>query len=260
MKNLFPLFGLLLVILSSCGSGDQAQDQVNPDIIPAAAGFNLQESDSTAIAIADSVAIYSGGKRALDTANFIHFNFFGARDLFWDRENDIVKIISKRTDFKAIYNLKLDTGRIFINGAEQFDTDSLKKYKDVARAIWINDTYWLLFPYKLKDSGVTLKYVGMGQDQAENAAHILQLTFQDVGETPENKYLAYVSADNYRVIQWDYYANATDSVPAIVTPWLDYKNYNGLWLSGNRGKYKIPFIEVYSELDSAMYNEIYKTF
>ncbi|TXC81490.1 hypothetical protein [Luteibaculum oceani] len=260
MKNVIYVMGALLILLGACGSPEKIEVTVNPDIIPASVGFNFDASDSAAVALADSVAIHAGGKRALDTANFIHFNFFGARDIYWDRINDIVKIVSKRTDFKAIYNLKSDTGKIFVNGELQSDLDSLKKYKDVARAIWINDTYWLLFPYKLKDSGVTLKYVGLGQDKADNASHILQLTFQDVGETPENKYLAYVNADSYRITQWDYFANATDSVPAIVTPWLDYKNYNGLWLSADRGKYKIPFIEVYSELDTATYNAIYKTF
>lgn len=43
-------------------------------------------------------------------------------------------------------------------------------------------------PYKLKDSGVTLKYKGEGQTEEGEPAQVLVLTFKDVGVTPQNKY------------------------------------------------------------------------
>ena len=48
---------------------------------------------------------------------------------------------------------------------------------------WINDTYWLVMPFKLKDSGVTLKYVGDGKTQAGDDADVLAMTFKNVGVT-----------------------------------------------------------------------------
>ena len=43
-------------------------------------------------------------------------------------------------------------------------------------------------PYKLKDSGVTLKYKGQDTLETGHPAEKLQLTFEEVGKTPENKY------------------------------------------------------------------------
>ena len=46
-------------------------------------------------------------------------------------------------------------GRAWLKGKE-LAGDEAKKHLEQAYAAWVNDTYWLLMPYKLKDPGVTL--------------------------------------------------------------------------------------------------------
>ena len=55
---------------------------------PAAEGFDEAGSDPEAIAIADSVMVHHGGRKAYDDARYISWNFFGARSLVWDKEED----------------------------------------------------------------------------------------------------------------------------------------------------------------------------
>ena len=43
----------------------------------------------------------------------------------------------------------------------------------MAYAIWVNDTYWLLMPYKMKDPGVTLAYDGEEGKGDENVGKVV---------------------------------------------------------------------------------------
>ncbi|MEL6123779.1 MAG: hypothetical protein AAFR14_08655, partial [Bacteroidota bacterium] len=101
-----------------------------------------------------------------------------------------------------------------------------------AHAMWINDSYWLVMPFKLKDSGVTLTYAGRDTTVDGRNAEVVSLVFDNVGVTPQNKYLVYVDDTSGLVSQWDYYPNATDSLPAFQSPWPEYKQYGEILLSG----------------------------
>jgi hypothetical protein len=65
------------------------------------------------------------------------------------------------------------------------------------KALWINDSYWLVMPWNYK----TLSESYLCQNQLPNGttADILQLTFNAVGVTPENKYWLYVDKEDHLV-------------------------------------------------------------
>lgn len=258
MKNLFIL--CLCALAIACATEKSTESKINPDLFPAAEGFNAAGSDSFAIALADSVALSMGGKRNYDSIRYINFNFFGARSHFWDKQEGMLRIESSRTDLKLIYDLKNDTGRVFMYGEEQTNPDSINKFLGVAKAMWINDTYWLLFPFKLKDSGVTLKYLGQKVDTRDTPCHAVELTFNEVGETPENKYIAYIHPDNYMVTQWDYYQSASDSIPAIVSPFEEYQSFDGIQISTKRGKYSFPEVAVFKSIPDSLRANLYGRF
>ncbi len=67
-------------------------------------------------------------------------------------------------------------------------------------------------------------------------ADVLQLTFdRGIGRTWKNKYHVFVAKDTKLVEQWEYYALAEDETPQLVTPWDNWFEYGGIWLSGDRG-------------------------
>lgn len=91
-------------------------------------------------------------------------------------------------------------------------------------------------PFKLKDSGVTLKYLGDGETTKGEASDLLQLTFSGVGVTPDNKYHVWVDKKSRLVTQWAYFEKFTDEKPKIVSLWADYEKYGNILLSGSRGE------------------------
>ena len=91
-------------------------------------------------------------------------------------------------------------------------------------------------PYKLKDTGVTLKYLGKRTTQAGASADVLELTFKNVGRTPENKYHVYVDDESRLVTQWDYYPKASDPEPRFQLPWLEWERHGAILLSASRGE------------------------
>jgi hypothetical protein len=106
----------------------------------------------------------------------------------------------------------------------------------------------MFMPYKLKDSGVTLKYLGKGQMLDGRSAEILQLTFESVGRTPQNKYKVYVAEESGLVEQWDYFSDATAENPQLSSPWHNWQRYGRILLSDNRGERGHTDIAVLDEL------------
>ncbi len=126
---------------------------------------------------------------------------------------------------------------------------------DLGESAWINDSYWMFMPYKLKDSGVTLRYVGSGTMQDGREAEVLELTFEGVGRTPENKYHVYVADDTGLVEQWDFYRHADDPEPAFQIPWHDWKRHGEILLSGDRGESGHTDIAVYDEVPRTVFTD-----
>jgi hypothetical protein len=87
---------------------------------------------------------------------------------------------------------------------------------------------------------------------------VLGLTFENVGLTPQNKYLVYVDKQTHLVNQWAFYRNATDEKPGFVLPWGEYKSYDKLMLSGDRGERDLTDIKVFKKLPKSVYESFEK--
>jgi hypothetical protein len=201
---------------------------------PAADGFDFANSDPAAVELADSIMVAMGGRENWDNTRFISWNFFGNRDLVWDKKEERVRVESVKDSITYIVNLKTLTGKVWVKGQELTEKDSLNKMLNKAKSIWINDSYWLVMPFKLKDSGVTLKYLGEDTLMTGDRCNVLQLTFANVGDTPQNKYHVYVDLTDNLVKQWAYYSNASQDSANFIRPWDNYKKYGKILLSADR--------------------------
>jgi len=195
-----------------------------------------------------------GGRRAWDTTRYLHWNFFGARRLLWDKEKGRVRIEVPQEEAVYLVNINDNSGKVMRQGALVEHPDSLAKYVERGKRIWINDAYWLVMPYKLKDSGVALKYHGEDTTQTGAPADVLELSFENVGVTPQNKYHVYVDKDSRLITQWAFFRNASDPEPAFITPWADYQQHGGILLSGDRGERQLTDIQVYQEVPDQAFN------
>ncbi len=228
MKPLLILF-LSILCLSACTPKPKTLAELNPP----AEGFDLDHSDPAAIQLADSIMAAMGGRENWDKTRFISWNFFGRRDLTWDKHTGRVRIESPGDTSIYLVNINTGEGKVKFHGKEMTEADTLKKLLARAKGIWINDSYWLTMPFKLKDSGVTLKY--FGEDTLKNDRYnILELTFKEVGDTPENKYRLYVGIQDKMIKHWAYFNDAKKDTANFIRPWDNYQKYGNVMLSADR--------------------------
>ncbi len=243
-KHLLPAFIFTCFVFSGCQS---------VEVNPPADGFNLKGSDPRAIKIADEVMTALGGRKNWDQTRYLSWSFFGVRQHYWDRYSGDVRIESPRDSTTFLMNIHSMEGKVQKNGRLLENPETLKQLLQRGKNIWINDSYWLVMPFKLKDSGVTLKYAGVKNTESGKAADVLQLTFDEVGSTPHNKYEVFVDKESHLVTQWAYFPVATDTIPRFTTPWENYEKKGAILLSGGRGKNKLTDIAVYDELPEAVF-------
>ncbi len=238
-----------LLIICSCSKGEQeavnGQDEAAVAAsYPAAPGFNKAASDSMAIALAGKVMQAMGGWESWKNTHYLVWTFLGRRHLIWNKFSGDVRINSLNQPLKIILNIHSMKGKVMKNGERVTNPDSLQKYLEMGKRIWINDSYWLVMPFKMKDSGVTLSYLGEDSTKAGQAAHIVALTFEDVGVTPQNKFHVWIDKDTHLVSQWAYFRKAWQEEPNFIMPWNDYQKYGEIMLSGDRGKLSLTDIMV----------------
>ena len=256
MKTYLFNFIILMALATACNrsqKGTEDQADFLAEVNPAAPGFNMTESDAKAIEIADLVMKAMGGRQAWDATRCIEWNFFGSRKLIWDKHEGVARIDYLKEDQKAVVNTVTKEGQVIRDGEKITHPDSLRKYLDRAYSAWINDSYWLVMPFKLKDTGVTLKYLGEDTTQAGADAHKLQLTFENVGVTPQNKYHVWVDKEKNLVTQWAFFRENSMEEPNFITPWEDYKQFGEILLSGNRGDREITGIAVHQEIPEGVF-------
>lgn len=222
---------------------------------PPAEGFNLEQSDPEAIKIADEVMEAMGGRKAWDRTRFLTWNFFGRRDHVWDRYTGDIRVESPNDELVILMNIQTGKGKVKKNGEVLQKEDSVQKYLKYGKEVWINDSYWLVMPFKLKDSGVTLKLSGLEENPEGVPSHGLELTFKSVGVTPENKYLVFVDKETKLVNYWSFFRTSDKKEPNFSTPWVNYERKGEILLSGDRGRGQLSNIKVLNEIPEALLRE-----
>ncbi len=244
---------LLLFMLFLAGCSDTSKDSLTDPSLNEASG------DQKAIDLAKKVIEASGGKKNWDKIPYVSFDHFGRRYWFWDKINNRYRVESEIRNLIAAGSLDGKETYMNFNNVIVTHPDSLAKFKDLAYQMWINDVYWLIFPFKLLDPGVKLKYLGNCQADSINATCI-ELTFEKVGITPGNKYIAYINNESYDVIKWDYFENANDPKPTISNVWNEYSEYGKVRLSRGRGKARLGEVIIYETLPDEIFTDVNRSY
>jgi hypothetical protein len=262
MKHQLFILSICMILIScSKKSADSAKDEnTNVEVETfenyPAEGFDVEGSNFNAIVIADRVMNAMGGRKAWDETRYITWNFFESRKLLWDKWTGDVRVEYLQSDLKIIVNIHDLKGKVLKDGLDMTNPDSLSQYLTRGKNNWINDSYWLFMPYKLKDTGVTLSFLEEDSTMAGKKAYLLELTFKDVGVTPDNYYKVWVDEETNLVSQWAFYRTHGMIEPNFVNPWEDYNRYGKILLSGSRGKRKLTDIKVLESIP----DHAFKTF
>ena len=194
-------------------------------------------SDAKATEIADQVMKSLGGKKRWDDLVGLRWTFGGSvndtvrnsRRHAWNKHTGWHRVEGKTRavqSFVFIHQVGTDKGMAWMDGTP-IEGDSLKKLMKRAQSLWINDTYWMLMPYKLRDPGVTLQYDGE-VSEGDKTYDKLALSFNHVGETPGDHYWVYVNRADHRVEKWDMVLEGDQPPPRTYT-WEGWEQHDGLW-------------------------------
>jgi len=204
---------------------------------PRAPAPRASASDPHAVAIADQVLKALGGKERWDHLRGLSWSFDVAvndtvkssRRHTWDKSTGwhrVEGVNRAGQPFVFIEQIDGPGGMAWMN-RQRIEGDSLAKLLKRAKSMWINDTYWMLMPYKLRDPGVTLR----GDGDTTLAGQVydrIALSFVGVGETPGDHYWVYVNRANHRVERWDMVLQGDQPPPATYT-WEGWEPHDGLW-------------------------------
>jgi hypothetical protein len=96
-----------------------------------------------------------------------------------------------------------------------------------AYARWVNDSYWLLAPLKIRDEGVKVE-AGGPKDLNGTNVETINLSFGNVGLTPTDHYVFYIDPQTKLPKAWDYIPASGTGMQAT---WEKFQNFGGLNLA-----------------------------
>lgn len=186
--------------------------------------------DARAELVVEEMVAAMGGKVAWAQTRFIRFDWVVEREgktvmrarHLWDRYEGRYRVEWESREGKqlaALFNVKNRTGRIFVNGEPARDEDE-QKYLDQAYGRFINDSYWLLMPWKLKDPGVKLQHEGERKLDGQSY-DLVHASFESVGLTPGDHYWAYINRRTHLMDRWAYFLQSYEGNPSLdkATSW-----------------------------------------
>ncbi|HEU5395115.1 MAG TPA: hypothetical protein VFV36_09995 [Candidatus Methylomirabilis sp.] len=198
--------------------------------VPAAAAPPA-EIDAKSAPLVDALMGALGGLDAWNGLPAIRFDFVAVKEgkelarrrHWWDKTHGLCRVEwadDQGRSVAAVVNLDDRTGRSCTAGAADSDT-LLTKHVQEAYAMWVNDTYWLAMPFKLRDPGVRIAY-DRSEERPQGGYDVLSLTFGDVGLTPEDHYWLFLNRETGRIDRWEYVLQGQKPPPQAAT-WEDWR-------------------------------------
>lgn len=197
-----------------------------------------EQTDAKAKELAQQVLKSMGGQKGWDDTRYLAWTFNGQYQV-WDKHEN--KFRWEKDSIVAVIDTQTKDGKVFVEGKELQNEEEKQKLLQTAYALWINNSYWLVMPFKLQDPGVTLKHVGEGKTLDGAAADVLEMTFDNVGLTPQNKYHVWIDKEKGLVMQWAFFRKYSDEAPTFTRRWSDYKDYGAIKLASDRSNPQSDF-------------------
>ncbi|MBI4539632.1 MAG: hypothetical protein HY704_09030 [Gemmatimonadetes bacterium] len=183
-----------------------------------------------------------GGQDAWERTRYMEFDWIVARpdrsatrrSHRWDRWTGDYRVETPMGQDRmiAVFNVKVPAnGRVWMNGVRQ-DGPGADSLLQRAYSIFINDSYWFLMPYKWLDPGVNLAYLGRKTEEEGRNWEVVELTFNNVGLTPQNVYHAYVNAETGLMERWYHFPRR--GADPLITDWTDWRRCGPILVAADR--------------------------
>ena len=206
-------------------------------LVPAPAAHAAGPSDPAAVAVAAEVMEALGGEARWNALPGLRWTFGvsigdtvrAERRHAWNKHTGMHRVegVDRAGDhYVIVQDLDTAEGRAWVAGND-VEGDSLATLIERGKALWINDTYWMLMPYKMRDPGVTLTLEQPVTRDGE-VFDVVAMRFEQVGLTPGDRYWVEIDRDERRVRAWEMLLQGREPPPGRST-WEGWEVHEGLW-------------------------------
>lgn len=202
----------------------------------------MGKADAKAAEVARSFDNVIGGQAAWESVPYVRFDFVVVKEgkelarfrHWWDKRHGRDRVEGPDETGRVvatIVNLADRKGKSFTAGFADKDSASMAAHVQSGYERWVNDTYWLMMPFKLRDPGTNLKYDGVKKGPAGVEWDLLELTFDSgVGLTPKDHYWLYVNRKTHLMDKWEYLLQDMKP-PAQSATWEGWEKFGPVRLS-----------------------------
>ena len=201
------------------------------------------EMDAESKEVVQALTDAMGGQQTWDRLPYFRFDFVVVKDMkevarfkhWWDKAHGRCRVEGPDDQGQivtAIFNLSDKKGRAFTDGIVETDTTNIKNIIENGYERWVNDTYWMIMPFKLHDPGVRLRHVREQEDEGGGESYdVLELSFAGgVGLTPHDRYWLYVNQRTHLIDRWEFILTGQKPPPQGST-WESWSSIGPIQLS-----------------------------
>ena len=186
------------------------------------------ERDARAVAVAERTMEAMGGREAFENARLLRFDFqvtrgeevFPPHSHWWDRHTGEYRLEGTTREgepYRVLFDLDTREGEAWI-GSRALEGAEKAEMLERAYGRFVNDTYWLLMPWKWLDPGVRLSYEGERTIDG-TTWDVVELAFgSGIGLTSNDRYFGYVNRDSGLMERWEYVLQQEDGAPGEGPP------------------------------------------
>lgn len=173
----------------------------------------------------------------------------------WDNISEITftfNIDRDSSHFERAWKWHPKTGDVLlISGLDsiQFNHKKLDSLSIKADRSFINDKYWLLFPFQLEwDQSTSISEAYKAEAPISKLLlNKITLTYPDNGGyTPGDAYDIYYN-DNFLIEEW-VYRKSNSETPSLITTWENHQDFNGIKIGmdhiKSEGNWKLYFTDI----------------
>ncbi|HEU4334995.1 MAG TPA: hypothetical protein VFT32_10915, partial [Candidatus Eisenbacteria bacterium] len=240
LVRLLALLGLALIPVGAAPPSAAAPSAAPSAPVPPPPADIDAESEPIVRALTDAM----GGQATWDKLPNFRFDFVVIRDgkesarykHWWDKRRGRCRVEGPDGQGRkvvAIFDLSDRKGIAFSDGVGETDPARVTEILTFGYERWVNDTYWVMMPFKLRDPGVRIRYA-RPERTPDGEYDVLELSFvKGTGLTSDDRYWLHVNRATRLIDRWEYVLTGRQPPPQAVA-WEAWSRIGPIRLSLQR--------------------------
>jgi len=171
------------------------------------------QADAASMACIKQLTDAMGGQETWDKLPYFRFDFVVVKEgkevarfkHWWDKKHGRCRVEGPDDQDRVVtacFNLADKKGKAFVDGI--LDADSVDTANIIQNGYerWVNDTYWIIMPFKLHDNGVRLTHARTQESPNGQTYDVLDLTYAPGLSAPDHYWL-FVNQKTHLIDRWE---------------------------------------------------------